>query len=70
MSGLDYAQAIKLLTKKMKDGGDLNLSETMWNAIIAAVTDESAIYDPMPDPDFSLEEMDQAETVIKSLGPR
>lgn len=69
MSGLDYAQAIRLLSYHQK-AGNLELSEDMWNAIIAAVTDDSAIYDPLPDPDFSLEEMDQAEAVIKSLGPR
>lgn len=40
------------------------------DAAVAAKREEIELPSPMPDPEFSLDELDQAEAVIKSLGPR
>lgn len=71
MSGMPYKEAVRLLNSLLqsKDLG-ASVSDDMWKAIITAVTDDSAIYDPMLDPEFSLDEMDAAQKVIDGLNRR
>ena len=70
MSGMSYPEAVKLLNKIAASPGLAGtMSDTMWKAIIDAVTDDSAIddsaiYDPLLDPEFSLEEIEAAQKVI------